>query len=187
MDDAIKYARRASNLNPHNLQVQENLKFYVKKADQKRKKSNLRKLFWQSVGVIALLVVVSLICTRTPDISQPTYNTPSPTRRPTEETIYAIDFVEIVKESWKCDHDSIGNVIFTGKVKNIGVYQLTLVTVRGTIYTSENGSQINTNVSYIDSDVLDPGTTSTFTIYVNDPEGEATHCQVGIEDAYFTK
>ncbi|MBN1876716.1 MAG: tetratricopeptide repeat protein [Anaerolineae bacterium] len=185
-EEAIQYAQKASSLDPHNLQVQENLKLYTKKLGKKRRNT----LIWSIIvfsAVIFLIcrVLISLSSKQTP--TPPTYNTPRPTLKPTEQVIYAIDYVELVKDSLECEHDSIGNMIMTGKVTNNGPYQLTLVKIRGTTYTSANGKQLNTNYSYIASDVLNPGAISTFTVYVDDPENEATYCKVTIEDAYFSK
>jgi len=184
-EEAIEYAQNGIALDPHNLQIQENLKLYAKKLGKKRQNT----LIWSIIVVSAIIYLVCRMITlpSSQRTSVPATYTPRPTFKPTEEIVYAIDFVELVKDSLECEHDSIGNMIMTGKVTNNGPYQLTLVKIRGTTYTSANGKQLNTNYSYTASDVLNPGAISTFTIYVDDPKNEATYCQVTIEDAYFSK
>ncbi len=183
IEEAIEYAQKGASLDPHNLQIQENLKAYKKKTSQKRR--NI--LIWSITVVSAIIFIVCRIITTPSSKRTSIPATLPPTLKPTEEMVYAIDFVEMVKDSLECEHDSIGNMIMTGKITNTGPYQLTLVKIRGTTYKSANGKQLNTNSSYIDSDVLNPGAISTFTIYVDDPEDEATYCEVTIEDAYFSK
>ena len=83
--------------------------------------------------------------------------------------MYAKDLVDVTKDDWDCSHDSIGDMVFEGKAKNISsVYDLQFVELRATVLT-DSGEVVNTNTSYIDSDVLYANSSSTFTIYVSDP------------------
>lgn len=100
------------------------------------------------------------------------------------KTILAINQVNIDKGKWSCEHDSIGNMIISGTVSNSSNYDLQFVELRGTVYTA-SGDVVNTNTSYIDSDILGAKSTSTFDIYVDDPDERATKCGVRVEDARF--
>jgi hypothetical protein len=134
--------------------------------------------------VIVLIIVV--ICILLWAITQTGLkSSPSPKSGSSPNIVYAKDFVKTTKDDWDCSHDSIGNVIFEGKVKNTsGTYDLQFVELRATVI-SESGEIINTNTGYIDSDVLYANTSSTFKIYVDDPSNKGKHCQVEVEDASF--
>ena len=134
------------------------------------------------VLLFVLLVVYAL--TSGEQASRPVFR-PTPRPAPTEDVIYARDQVEIL-EDWKCLHDSIGNMIVSGKVKNAGALPLQFIEIRATIFT-EAGEQVNTGAGFIDSDVLQAGATSTFDVYVDDPEDEAKKCSVKVEEAYFVE
>ncbi len=100
-------------------------------------------------------------------------------------TVYAKDQVKV--ESYTYRHDSIGNVIVSGKIKNTSSqYTIKLVELRATAFDSGQ-QQINTNTSYADSDQLPPGQTATFDIYVDDPNSRTKSVKVVVEDAYFPK
>jgi hypothetical protein len=73
------------------------------------------------------------------------------------------------------------HLVLAGKVKNEGSAPLTFVEIRGTALAA-SGEIVNTNTAYIDSDVLAPGATATYTVYVDDPNREATQGRVQIED-----
>lgn len=76
-------------------------------------------------------------------------------------------------------------MIIEGKVINISsTYDLQLVELRATIY-DDSGKVINTNTGYIDSDILNSNSSSTFTVYVDDPHNEGERCKVEVEDAHF--
>ena len=146
---------------------------------QPKKKSNL--------GII-LVVIIAVICiflwamvqdgSKSSSLSG---NSSSP------NTVYAKDFVKTTKDDWDCSHDSIGNMIIEGKIKNTSsVYDLRFVELRATIY-DDSGQVVNTNTGYIDSDILAANASSTFKIYVDDPGNKANHCKVEVEDASFKK
>jgi hypothetical protein len=86
-----------------------------------------------------------------------------------------------ISDDFKCRHDSIGNMIITGSVKNLSNKDLRFVELRGTALNS-SGEIINTDTSYTDSDILYSGASSTFTIYVDDPSNQGTNCKVKVED-----
>jgi hypothetical protein len=95
----------------------------------------------------------------------------------------AKDFVEITNFDYS--YDSIGNVIFEGKVKNTSsTYDLQFVVLRATVFSS-SGEVINTNTGYIDSDILYANSSSTFKIYVDDPSEEGRQYKVKVERARF--
>lgn len=83
-------------------------------------------------------------------------------------------------------HNSIGCMELTGKVKNKGRVALQFVKVRGYALT-DSGATVNTHYGYIDSDILAPGGTATYKIFVDDPNHEATHGRVVIEGARFAE
>lgn len=90
-------------------------------------------------------------------------------------------YFDLNKDLWSCSHDSIGNMIIEGKIKNVSSsLDFIYVELRGTAYTSNN-EIINTNTSYIDSDILGANSSATFTIYLADPNNQATRCRVSIE------
>jgi len=95
------------------------------------------------------------------------------------------DFVEILSD-WTCHSDSIGNMIFTGRIRNEHD-ERTLASVRLRVAVEDaRGNIVNTRDGYIDSDIVFPGTTSSFTIYVDNPTG-ATSCVIGVENARFER
>ena len=74
-------------------------------------------------------------------------------------------------------------MIFRGKVENISTtYNLRFVKLRATVFKSA-GEVVNTNIGYIDSDILYANSSSTFTIYVDDPNREGSLCKIKVEDA----
>lgn len=96
----------------------------------------------------------------------------------------AADFVSVTKNDFSCSSDSIGNMIIEGTVKNTSSdFDLRSVQLRGTAY-DRSGNVVNTNTSYIDSDILYKNSTSTFTIYVDDPQYRGTKCGVDVESAH---
>jgi hypothetical protein len=80
---------------------------------------------------------------------------------------------------WSCEPDSIGNVVFRGRIKNQGDRDLKFVVLRGKLL--RDGKVIGTNTGYIDSDVLYRDATSSFVIYVDDPHGSTTSCDIELE------
>lgn len=146
---------------------------------QPRKKSN--------AGVI-LIVVIAIVCLFLWAIAQSgSKSSPSSSNNSSPNTVYAKDFVKTTKDDWDCSHDSIGNMVFNGKVKNTSsTYDLQFVELRATVF-SESGEVINTNTGYIDSDILYANSSSTFKIYVDDPSNKGKRCQVEVENAYFKK
>lgn len=100
-------------------------------------------------------------------------------------TIYAKD--KIAVESYTFKRDGIGNIIVSGKIKNTSTqYTIKFIELRATAYDSAK-QQINTNTSFADSDTVPPGQTSTFDIYVDDPNSKTSNVKVVVEDAYFPK
>ncbi len=94
-------------------------------------------------------------------------------------------YMAYVVSDWKCHHDRIGNMVFEGAVKNSSSTQtLIFVKIRATIY-DKNGNTINTDTTYMDSDKLYPGSTSTFTAFVDDPKKQGEKCEAEIESARF--
>ena len=107
------------------------------------------------------------------------------TPTPATVTIYAKDQLTIVGDTiGRGDGD---NYYFVrGAVKNIGDSPLRNVKILVTLYDS-NDKTINTNDGYIDSVRIEPGATSTFKIYVDDPYQHGIRHTVSIEDASFVK
>lgn len=98
-------------------------------------------------------------------------------------TIYAVDQIEILSRSTKFSNED-GYIVIHGEVRNTGSLAVTYVALRG--YAQESsGATVNTNTSYIDSDVLAPGGTATFSIYLDDPGNDARRARVEVESAYF--
>jgi len=110
-------------------------------------------------------------------------SSPSSSNNSSPNTVDAKDFVKI--NDFDCSHDSIGNMIFEGKVKNTSsTYDLQFVVLRATVL-SFSGEVINTRTGYIDSDILYANSSSTFKIYVDDPNYEGSQCRIKVERARF--
>jgi hypothetical protein len=155
----------------------------------KKEKSSGEKIY----RLLSLLILV-VIClclavffiTNYNDIMILLYGSPKSTNgNASPGSVYAKDFVEIVKDEWSCSHDSIGNMIIEGKVRNTSSTSvLQFVKLRGSVLT-ETGEVVNTNTGFIDSDVLYANAESTFKIYVDDPNNIGTQCKIRVEDASF--
>lgn len=144
---------------------------------QPKKKSNAVLII--VFAVILLCVAVWVILGSGSKDSDSTNTDISP------NTVYAKNLVQTTKDDFNCNHDSIGNVVFEGKVKNISnEYDLVFVELRATVYNS-SGEVVNTNTGFIDSDILYANSTSTFRVYVDDPGDNGTQCKVVVEDASF--
>lgn len=143
---------------------------------------NLKVMFF-SLLILGLAIFLIWVT----DQSQSPKSSP-PVISPTSDfsdDVYAKDLVEITKDDWSCGHDSIGNMIFEGKVKNTSSqYDLQFVELRAYVF-DDNKQLINTSTGYLDSDVLYANSTSTFTIYVDDPNDAGKRCNIDVEDAYF--
>ena len=99
------------------------------------------------------------------------------------ETGSAEAFVDLL--DWDCEDDSIGNTIFTGRVRNTHSSRtLRSVRLRATVLDG-NDNAINTQWSYIDSDILAPNSTATFTVYVDNPNYQGETCRIRVESASF--
>ena len=148
-------------------------------TQKQNKISGLGILLWVLLAVVVLWAIGRSNSKSSPSTS----SNSSPTL--SSSTVYAIDFVKTTKDDWDCSHDSIGNMIVEGTVKNTSSsYDLQFVELRATIY-DEAGNVVNTNTSFTDSDILFANSSSTFKIYVDDPGNKATRCKVDVEDAYF--
>jgi len=146
---------------------------------QPKKQSKASILIVAIVAIVVICICLWTIAqTGSKLSSSPSNDTPS-------SGVYAKDFVYTTKDDWNCHHDSIGNMIIEGKVKNTSsTYDLQFVKLRATIYDNW-GKVVNTNIGYIDSDILYSNSSSTFKIYVDDPSNIANSCKVEVEDASF--
>jgi hypothetical protein len=145
--------------------------------------TNLAVILW----VILIVVVIFIIgAVNQREVASPTPNlTLLAIHNEFLPSVYAIDLVDVTKNDWDCSHDTIGNVIFEGKVKNSSrEYDLRFVKLRATVFT-KSGEVVNTSTGYIDSDILYANSSSTFKIYVDDPSGDGEQCKVVVEDASF--
>lgn len=134
------------------------------------------------VAVVALiLLTLSVLCCGSL-WSNPEIRTPQ--RLAPLGTPVAGRFVEI-QAGFSCESSS-DYMVLTGKVKNTGSRMLRSVRLRAAALT-ENGEIVNTTTGYIDSDILAAGATSTFKIYVDDPDGEASQCRIAVQDASFVR
>jgi hypothetical protein len=98
-------------------------------------------------------------------------------------TIYAKDLVEI-QDGWTCS-TAYGYMTFRGTVKNTSnTYDLKYIELRVTDLKAD-GTVVNTNTGYVDSDLVAKGQTSTFEISVENPNSVATKCRIAVENARF--
>jgi len=102
-------------------------------------------------------------------------------------TINAEEYVQI-QSDWTCTN-GYGYTTFNGTVKNTSSeYDLRLIELRGTIYQKDGTTVINTNTSYVDSDIVNKGQTSTFSIMVTNPKySEDGKCRIAVENASIVK
>jgi hypothetical protein len=107
----------------------------------------------------------------------------SPT--PAAVTLYAKDQLSLAGDTIGRG-DGNGSYFVRGTVKNIGDYQLRSVKLMVTVFDL-SGNIINTNGGYVDSAKIEPGATSTFKIYVDDPYQHGVRHTVVIDDAQFVK
>jgi len=88
--------------------------------------------------------------------------------------------VVIVRDSIAMERIGGEAVVVSGRVENAGDVPVRLVEVRATAVT-QDGAVINTSTSYADSDVIAPGDTATFSVYIDDPEGLVADGRVRLE------
>ena len=157
------------------------VKFSQTKTEPVKKKNTKLMMILILIGIIIIIII----------LSQPSgsnsENRPKATSIPTDVVVYAKSFVSTSKDDWNCSHDSIGNMIIEGKVINTSSkYDLQFVELMGTIFDSSNNI-VNNSTGYINSTILNANSSSTFTIYVDDPSNKGTKCLVEVVDAYFVK
>jgi hypothetical protein len=134
---------------------------------------------------LAVIGLITIVCCGLYFLGEMLLSSPGTSGSPKEGSVRAEDLVIITKGEWRCYHDSIGNAILEGKVWNSSnIHSLRFVELRATILSS-GGSVINTSTGYIDSDILAPNSTSTFRIYVDDPNNEGDDCRIRVESARF--
>lgn len=154
-------------------------------STQQKKKPKRKLRTWQIIlvaifGSILLLFFVCLVIfALTPSSTPPSDGTPKPSSTPRPTWTKAPPRVKFLP-GWKCYHDDIGNMIMEGTVRNTAGFDLRFVRLRGTAY-DKSGNIVNTDWSYIDSDILYSDSTSTFTIYVDDPNDVAVKCGIELE------
>lgn len=128
---------------------------------------------------VSLTIAARILSTISPSNNNPL--APTPASGGSSGNTYK-NLVEVI-DGWRCSPDGIGNMIFRGKVENISTaYNLRFVKLRATVFKSA-GEVVNTNIGYIDSDILYANSSSTFTIYVDDPNREGSLCKIKVEDA----
>lgn len=78
-----------------------------------------------------------------------------------------IDDVVRVSPNWKWQRlSSIGSVLIEGTITNISNQTIRYVKLRGVV-ADANGNQIGTDWTYADSDIIPPGGSSTFDLYID--------------------
>ncbi len=70
--------------------------------------------------------------------------------------------------------NSIGTLVITGEVKNNSDRSKKFIKILATLYNSD-GNVVETDFTYSDRDVLSPGETSGFKMYVSYPNGYSTY------------
>jgi len=176
-DDAIVCRFCGRELNPHKLV------FPQKSEPQKKNKHTLLYILLTVVFLLIMICIISGIVARISGIGGGGGGGTGGV--PTVATIvYAKDLVRLVSGSLSCSTE-YGIMTITGKIQNLSnVYDLQFVEIRGTVERGD-GTVVNTNISFIDSDILYKNSTSTFSVMVNDPNDEGTQCNMQIEDARF--
>jgi hypothetical protein len=89
-----------------------------------------------------------------------------------------------VPHSLRCTNGA-DHMTISGKVQNMSdTDDLQFVELRGTVLKA-NGTTVNTDTGYIDSDTPVRNSSSTFTLIINNPNDAGTDCQVQVEGASF--
>jgi tetratricopeptide (TPR) repeat protein len=133
------------------------------------------------LGII-LAVLVAFFFTFAPQMAKSVLSSAPFNRSSQQNTAYAKSFITLDKNV-SCYHDSTGKMIIEGKVKNTSSsYDLQFVELQGTV-VDKSRNVINTNTSFIGSDILYHNTASTYKIYVNDPAKRGINCTVEVENA----
>ena len=136
------------------------------------------------IVIVVVMVVGGIVAIATHDREEEavTYHT-YPTGRPTTTVRTPTQQVELVSGTLQVSHER-KYMRFTGKVKNTGTRALKFVKVRGYALT-DRGATVNTDYAYIDSDILAPRATATFTIIIDDPHNEATRGRFEVMEARY--
>lgn len=82
------------------------------------------------------------------------------------------DKIEVLSHSSYIN--SIGTLVITGEVRNNSDRSKKFIKILATLYNSD-GSVVETDYTYSDRDVLSPGETSGFKMYVSYPNGYSTY------------
>lgn len=82
----------------------------------------------------------------------------------------------------RCDQIA-DNKVANGTVENVGKTTFKFVQLKVTIYRDDVTKPLNTKISYIDSEELAPGASSTYKIYIPDPGDDAYNCKVEVASA----
>ena len=137
------------------------------------------------IVIVVVMVVGGIVAIATHDREEEavTYYTYSASDRPTTTVRSPTKQVELVSETLQVSHER-KYMRFTGKVKNTGTRALKFVKVRGYALT-DRGATVNTDYAYIDSDILAPRATATFTIIIDDPHNEATRGRFEVMEARY--
>lgn len=155
-------------------------------------KSNSKPLIIILVLGLAFLFVIMFFLSRLdPSVlfaPQPTPVTPRITPTPfdndrTPDERLAAAYVDTIG-GWTCENDGFGSVTISGRVENDHPTKtLESVRLRGRIEL--DGRVINTTTSLLDSDQLEPGATSSYDIFIDNPDDEDVRCFVSVESARF--
>jgi Tfp pilus assembly protein PilF len=133
------------------------------------------------LGII-LAVLVAFLFAFVPQMAKSVLSSPLFNRSSQPNIAYAEGFITFDRDV-SCYHDSTGKMIIEGKVKNTSSsYDLRFVELQGSV-VDKSGNVVNTNTSFIVSDVLYHNSSSTYKIYVNDPAFRGSNCTVEVENA----
>jgi len=156
---------------------------------------------WAIIGVLATMVVIlfcllSIVLVGTipgislPQVSVPEVPThtpfvPTPFRSPTSPAPTSPPRLVRLGEfgsskGWIC-YPSYDHMWFEGTVYNDTARTVRFVRIRVTIF-DDAGKIVNTNLGYTQSDKIAPGTSATFSTYVDNPHYAAKKCSAQIED-----
>lgn len=188
----IKCLKRVLEINPDNDKAEALLRKLEGKQEEEllldefsdtpevtpsKKKSNAQNWLITAmlVGVASTVVCVILVLFNSTSTT-PTQSSPA--------RVYAESYVDVL--SMNCRNDGVGNTILEGRVTNTSeTLTLQSVRLRGTLLSRFDESVMGTDWSYIDSDILPPNSTSSYTVYVDNPDEFPITCSVSVESASF--
>ncbi len=96
----------------------------------------------------------------------------------------AIGFIRLADEDWHCERDGM-RMKFIGQVVNTSPTEsMLLVKLSANLYDQANHF-VNSDVGFVEGEVLAPNSPGHFTLFVADPDQRAVGCRLTVEEAVY--